>query len=84
MIVQNTIIRTTLFQIDSFDSRTCPLGGAEKKNLLNLASENSAGKFRVILQIGFDIIITIIVQNTIFTFELTVLIAGCVSLERQK
>ena len=31
--MQNTIFRTYLFQIDSFDSWTCPLEEAEKKKL---------------------------------------------------
>ena len=41
MIVQNTIFRTTLFRIESFDSWTCPLKEAEK-NLFNRAAGNSA------------------------------------------
>ena len=33
MIVQNTIFRTDLFQIESFHSWTCPLGETEKKSV---------------------------------------------------
>jgi hypothetical protein len=84
MIVQNTIFITALFQIDSFDSWTCPLGEAEEKFCSTTQQGTVMSKFRVILRIGFDIITAMIVQNTIFStnfFELKVLVAQHFRLE---
>ena len=64
MIVQNTIFRNNLFRIDSFDSWTCPPWEGRKNSTAQQGTVLS--KFRVILRIGFDIITTMIVQNTIF------------------
>ena len=42
MTVQNTIFTTNFVPMDSFESWTCPLGEAEKKNLVNRVAGNSA------------------------------------------
>ena len=67
MIVQNTIFTTNFFWMDSFDGWTFPLGDAEKKICWTAEQVTVQGKFRVIHRNGFDIITTMIVQNTIFT-----------------
>ena len=46
MIVQNTIFTTYFVPIDSFNSWTFPLGEAEKKNMLNRITGNSAGQIQ--------------------------------------
>jgi len=63
MIVQNTILITNFFRIESF-------GGRKKKICWTAQQVTVHSKFRVILRIWFDIITTMIVQNSIFITNL--------------
>ena len=83
MILQNTNSRFNLFRIESFDSRVCYLGEPWRK-ICWLSQQGTEKRiFRLIFRIGFDIITTVVLQNTISRFnffQIASLIADCVSL----
>ena len=86
--MQNTIFRTNLFRMDSFDSWTCPLG-EEKKGRKNSTAQHGTvlSKFIVLLRDGFEINTTMLCKkpfSELTYFELKVLIAGRVPLKRQE
>ena len=68
--MQNTIFRISLFQIQCFESLTCSLGEPKKIICWTSQQRNAQSIFRVIFCIRIDIIITIIMQNTIFRINL--------------
>jgi len=67
LILQNTISRFNFFRIESFDSWVCE---PRKKKICWVPQQGTEKSiFRVIFRIGFDIMTTMILQNTISTFN---------------
>ena len=69
MILQNTISRFNLFRIESFDSGVCSFGELKKIFCWLSQQETEKSIFRVIFQIGFGIMTTMILQKTISRFN---------------
>ena len=70
MILQITNSRFNLFRIESFDGWVCYLGEPRKKICWLLRQGTEKNIFRVIFRIGFGIMTSMILQNTISRFTL--------------
>ena len=70
MIVQNTISKLNLFQIESFDSWVCYFEEPQKKICWMSQQGIEKSIFRVSFGIDFDIMTTMILQNTILRFKI--------------
>ena len=70
MILQNTISRFNLFRIESFDSGVCYFGELQKNICWMSQKGTDKSLIRVIFRIDFDIVTTMILQNTISRFNL--------------
>ena len=69
LILQNTISRFNLFQIESLIAERVTLDGHEKNMCWMLQQETEKSIFRVIFWIDFKIMTTMILQNTISIFN---------------
>ena len=70
MILQNTNFRLNHFWIESFDSLVCYFWEPQKKTVYCRSKEQRSHLNFFFFQIGFDIIATMILANTISKFNL--------------